>query len=198
MKKQAYKVNEIFYSIQGEGFFTGTAAIFVRLSGCNLRCPFCDTEHNEGSVMSVADIANAVSKYPARLVVITGGEPSLQLTEELLDALHGLNKFVAVETNGTRPLPLGVDWITVSPKSDFVEKAEVITTRHYDEVKIVMDSAKVPEWALELNADHYFLQPCDTGDKEKNERIIGYVLNACKENPKWRISLQTQKILNVR
>ena len=103
------KVNEIFYSLQGEGYYVGSPAVFVRLSGCNLRCPFCDTQHECGTKMSEEEIVAEVAKYPARLVVITGGEPSLQLTRSLVNALHNANRFVAVETNGTHRLPGNVD-----------------------------------------------------------------------------------------
>ncbi|MBR4506739.1 MAG: 7-carboxy-7-deazaguanine synthase QueE, partial [Bacteroidales bacterium] len=122
-------INEIFYSLQGEGYYSGTPAVFVRLSGCNLQCPFCDTQHGAGTEMSEEEIVDAVKCYPARHVVITGGEPSLQLTESLVDILHAAGKYMAVETNGTRPLPANVDWITLSPKSAFVDGAEVVLTR---------------------------------------------------------------------
>ena len=114
------KVNEIFYSLQGEGYHVGSAAVFVRLSGCNLHCPFCDTQHESGTEMTDEEIVEAVKAYPARLVVITGGEPSLQLTKSLVNALHDIDKIVAVETNGTHSLPGNVDWITLSPKDNFL------------------------------------------------------------------------------
>ena len=121
------KVNEIFYSLQGEGFNTGTPAIFVRLSGCNLDCPFCDTDHISGKEMTEGEIIEEVSRYKASLVVITGGEPALQLTESLVEMLHLLGKTVAVETNGTVELPKNVDWITLSPKDMFLsEKAKPV------------------------------------------------------------------------
>ena len=123
------RVNEIFYSLQGEGYYSGTPAVFVRLSGCNLRCPFCDTRHESGREMSEKEIVEAVGQYPARHVVVTGGEPALQLTESLVDALHAVGRYVAVETNGTHPLPDNVDWVTLSPKSAFVDGAEVMLTR---------------------------------------------------------------------
>lgn len=113
------KINEIFYSLQGEGYWTGTPAVFVRLSGCNLRCSFCDTSHENGTQRKEEDIVAEVAKYPAHHVVITGGEPSLFLTHSLVEALHQAGKFVAVETNGTHPLPDNVDWVTLSPKDRF-------------------------------------------------------------------------------
>ena len=110
------KVNEIFYSLQGEGYFTGTPAVFLRFSGCNLACPFCDTEHNDGEEMTYEDIISKVTAFASRHIVITGGEPSLQLDELLVDMLHETGFFIQVETNGTNLLPENVDWITCSPK----------------------------------------------------------------------------------
>ena len=108
------RVNEIFYSLQGEGYFTGTPAVFVRFSGCNLSCSFCDTEHTSFTEMSEEDIVQEVCAYPAAHVVITGGEPTMQLTASLVDRLHAVGKYVQIETNGTYRLPRScrVDWIT--------------------------------------------------------------------------------------
>ena len=114
------RVNEIFYSLQGEGFYVGVPSVFIRLSGCNLQCSFCDTTHQSFTDMSEREIADVVAQYPAQHVVITGGEPSLQLTALLIELLHKLDKEVAVETNGTHILPENVDWITLSPKDAFI------------------------------------------------------------------------------
>ena len=115
------KVNEIFYSLQGEGVFTGTAAIFVRLAGCNLHCDFCDTKHEDYTIFTEEEIVKAISDYPAKHVVITGGEPTLQLTHSLVDRLHEVGKFVQIETNGSialdTDLEWSIDWITCSPKT---------------------------------------------------------------------------------
>ncbi len=193
------RINEIFYSIQGEGTRSGEAAIFVRFSGCNLKCPFCDTEHQPYQNLTEEDIASQVKGFPASLVVITGGEPTLQLTPSLVDKLHEAGKTVAIETNGTRPIPRNVDWITVSPKAAYLgEVAQpVITTA--DEVKIVLDGIHTPEDpTFGITAAHYCVQPCDTGNAQRNREIIDYCVNFVKDNPVWRLSLQTQKILNVR
>ena len=106
------KVNEIFYSLQGEGVFTGTAAIFVRLAGCNLHCDFCDTKHEDYTIFTEEEIVKAISDYPAKHVVITGGEPTLQLTHSLVDRLHEVGKFVQIETNGS--IALDTDFCEVS------------------------------------------------------------------------------------
>ena len=109
-----YKINEIFYSLQGEGFHTGTPAVFVRFSGCNLRCAFCDTQHQGGTMMSSQEIVDEVNKYPiAPLVVLTGGEPSLFIDEAFVAELkQNTKKKIAIETNGTWPLPTNLDWVT--------------------------------------------------------------------------------------
>ena len=104
------KINEIFYSLQGEGYHTGIPAIFVRFSGCNMKCSFCDTLHEDGIMMSDEEIISEVVKYPASMVVLTGGEPGLWIDESLVDALHNEGKYVCVETNGTCVLPGNVDW----------------------------------------------------------------------------------------
>jgi organic radical activating enzyme len=192
------KVNEIFYSLQGEGFNTGTPAIFVRLSGCNLDCPFCDTNHADGKEMTEGEIIEEVSRYKASLVVITGGEPALQLTESLVEMLHLLGKTVAVETNGTVELPKNVDWITLSPKDAFLGEKATPVLKYADELKLIFDDQNEPKLYQNININHRFLQPCDTGDPSKNAEIIQKTIEYCKEHPEWRLSLQTHKILNIR
>ena len=191
------KVSEIFYSLQGEGFNTGKAAVFVRLAGCNLQCPFCDTYHPAFSEMSEDQIADSVPQFPATLVIITGGEPALQLTSSLIDRLHAIGKTVAVETNGTLPLPQNVDWITVSPKQEFLgEKGKCVITEA-NEVKVIFDGEH-PVSDCGITAGHYFVQPCDTGNADKNRKIRNLCIDFVKNNPKWRLSLQTHKLLGIR
>lgn len=193
------RVNEIFYSLQGEGYWTGTPAVFIRFSGCNLKCPFCDTNHQPYVEMTEEEIMNEVSRYPADLVVITGGEPALQLNNKMIELLHNAEKTVAVETNGTKELPKWVDWVTVSPKEPYVGKAGKVILTSADEVKIVLDDkVQHEDPTYGVRADWYFVQPCDTGDKERNKAIMQQCVEFIKKNPKWRLSLQTQKVLNVR
>ena len=193
------KVNEIFYSLQGEGYHVGTAAVFVRLSGCNLRCPFCDTQHESGTEMSEEEIAAEVAKYPARLVVVTGGEPSLQLTRSFVNALHDLDKMVAVETNGTRRLPGNVDWITLSPKDAYLGDEAEVVLRIVDEIKVVFDGEHEPGMYPNIMCTHgRFLQPCDTGDPVRNKTITEAAIEYIKKDPRWKLSLQIHKILNIR
>lgn len=194
------RVNEIFYSLQGEGRYSGTPAVFVRLSGCNLRCPFCDTRHEDGTMMSEAEVVEAVKRYPAMHVVITGGEPSLQLTPSLVDALHAAGRYVAVETNGTHPLPENVDWVTLSPKGAYVDGAEVVLTRA-DEVKVVYDGVHDPAAQIASLGSRLtglaFLQPMDTGDAGRNASIMQQTVDYCLKHPQWHFSLQIHKILNI-
>ena len=193
------KVNERFDSLQGEGYYAGTAAVFVRFSGCNLRCPFCDTQHESGVEMTEEEIAAEAAKYPARLVVITGGEPSLQLTKSLVDALHSEDKFVAVETNGTHRLPSNVDWITLSPKDIFLGYEAKVELSIVDEIKVVYDGEHKPHMYSGILCTHArFLQPCDTGDPVRNAEIVNSAIEYIKKDPRWKLSLQIHKILNIR
>lgn len=190
------KVNEIFYSIQGEGCFAGTPAIFLRLSGCNLKCSFCDTKHKEGQEMTLAEVINELSKYPAEHVVITGGEPSLQLDIDFIDYLHERGFFVQVETNGVKRLPMNVDWVTCSPKY------KPICYKVVDEIKLVYEGkateSKIEKLYNNVTAKCYYLQPCDTQDAERNAEILNNCIEYIKNNPQWKLSLQTHKIINVR
>lgn len=189
------RVNEIFYSLQGEGHYSGTPAVFIRFSGCNLKCSFCDTSHDGFSEMSEDDIMREVSKYPASHIVITGGEPSLQLTGRLVDKLHAAGKYVQMETNGTTPLPDGcrVDWITCSPKY------RPVMLKHIDELKVVFKSSEQDMSQYDrYAASVYSLQPCDVGDAKINARILRDSIAYCLAHPKWRLSLQTHKMINVR
>jgi organic radical activating enzyme len=193
------KVNEIFYSLQGEGYHAGTAAVFVRLSGCNLQCPFCDTQHESGSEMTEDEIVAEVAKYPARLVVVTGGEPSLQLTRGFVNALHDVDKMVAVETNGTHRLPGNVDWITLSPKDAYLGDKAKPVLNYVDEIKVVFDGEHEPSMYPGIMCTHArFLQPCDTGDPVRNAEIVNAAIEYIKKDPRWKLSLQIHKILNIR
>jgi organic radical activating enzyme len=191
------KINEIFYSLQGEGLNAGTAAVFVRFSGCNVKCPFCDTKHQDGVMMSDDEIVTEVAKYPSELVVFTGGEPTLQLDDKLCLELKKIGKTIAIETNGTRPAPKSVDFITLSPKFEQCPDAKLNNFRMPDELKVVFDMESNMELYEKICAMEYFIQPCDTGDKELNKKIVERAVNYCKDNPKWRLSLQTQKIINI-
>lgn len=192
------KVNEIFYSLQGEGFHSGTPAVFVRFSGCNLRCPFCDTQHESGREMTEEEIVDAVSGYPASLVVVTGGEPALQLTASLVDKLHSAGKYVAVETNGTCPLPENVDWITLSPKDIWLGVKATPVLDRANELKLLFeDENHIKEYG-NITVEYRFLQPIDTDDPASNDANKEATIAYIKQHPQWRLSLQIHKILNIR
>lgn len=190
------KINEIFYSLQGEGANTGTPAVFLRFSGCNLSCPFCDTRHRSGREYSENEIISEAARYNCEWVILTGGEPTLQLTASLIDALHGIGKRIAIETNGTRPLPGTVDFVTLSPKDSWCSNAKVVL-ESADEIKIVFDGKTDPQRYLAIPANHYFLQPCDTGDAAESQRILSDCVAYVLSHPQFRLSLQTQKIIHI-
>lgn len=199
MKKNKMRVNEIFYSLQGEGRHSGRAAVFVRFSGCNLKCAFCDTLHQQYKEMTEDDIVKEVLKYPCLFVVFTGGEPAMQLTESIVEKLHAQARYVAVETNGTIPLPKNVDWITLSPKNEYVGEKGVPVVTSADEIKVIFKNEPVSDITrYGLTAEYYYLQPCDTGDAEKNKEITAQCIEYIKKHPIWRLSLQTQKIVQIR
>ena len=209
----SYSVKEIFYTLQGEGANTGRPAVFCRFAGGNLWsgreadrgnavCNFCDTDFvgtdgvGGGKFVDAQTLAKAIAAtwqsnhHDQRLVVLTGGEPALQLDVALIEALHVHDFEIAIETNGTLPLPAGIDWICVSPKA---EAALTITAG--DELKLIFPQATaMPERFTELAFDHYFLQPMDGLEREINtRRAIDY----CLKNPIWRLSIQTHKILGI-
>jgi 7-carboxy-7-deazaguanine synthase len=210
----SYAVKELFYTLQGEGANAGRPAVFCRFAGCNLWsgreadratavCRFCDTEFvgtdgpGGGKFATARQLAAAVSAaWPAAepagrpLVVCTGGEPLLQLDRPLIEALHGAGFEVAVETNGTLPRPAGLDWVCVSPKAD----AELVLTSG-DELKLVYpQEGAPPERYAGLTFREFFLQPMDGPDREANTRAA---LAYCLAHPRWRLSLQTHKLLGI-
>jgi 7-carboxy-7-deazaguanine synthase len=200
----AYTVREIFHSLQGEGIQTGRPAVFLRFSGCNLwsgrdedraaaTCRFCDTDFVGGAKFSDAEtLAEAVQRMggDTRYVVITGGEPALQLDEALVGALHDRGFQVAVETNGTIALPHGIDWVCVSPKA-----GTTLAVTKGDELKLVFpqDGAK-PEDFEPLDFAHFLLQPMDGPERAANTRAA---IAHCLTHPRWRLSLQTHKIVGI-
>lgn len=194
-----YRVNEVFLSLQGEGFWTGTPMVFFRLSGCNLACPFCDTDHGGFTEMTASEIVSAVQDAAGECsrVCVTGGEPALQLDDELVAALHAAGFKIHLETNGTLPLPSGVDWITLSPKEDFVANAGIVLPKA-DELKLVYDDSSAPERWESFPAAWHFLQPCDTGSAARNAAILSSAVEYITAHPVWRLSLQTHKLLAIR
>ena len=198
---RVFRVNNIFYSLQGEGRNTGRAAVFIRFAGCNLRCSFCDTEFNTYREMSGEDILAAISGYPSHFVVLTGGEPTLQVDEAFVDLLHQQGYEVAMESNGTRPAPQNLDWLTVSPKEGGKWEKNNDNCRQPDEIKIVFDDEINPEEIIAhssfLIPPLLYLQPCDTGDAERNRVITQACVDYIKAHPRWRLSLQTHKLIDI-
>ncbi len=207
-----YAVKEMFFTLQGEGARTGRPAVFVRFAGCNLWsgreqdraaavCKFCDTQFvgvdGDGggkfeTPRALADAAAAL--WPgggAPYVVCTGGEPLLQLDAPLIAALRATGFEVAVETNGTIPAPPGIDWICVSPKAN----ADLVQRRG-NELKLVYPQAGAePARYAECAFDLFFLQPMDSPDRDANTRAA---VDYCLAHPRWRLSLQTHKLLGLR
>lgn len=193
-----YKVNEIFHSLQGEGYNTGTASVFIRLSGCNLQCAFCDTQHTQGTMMSAPAIVEAVMHYPdAPLIVLTGGEPTLQADDALITALKLTGKRISIETNGTRPVPAGIDWVTLSPKQGFDGgDAHPCILTECDELKVVYLGQDLSQYD-HIKAAHRYLQPCYCDDASARQQSINDTIEAVMKHPEWRLSLQTHRILNI-
>ena len=197
--ERKYRINEIFYSLQGEGRWAGRAAIFIRFSGCNLHCPFCDTNFKEYKEKTAKEIFDTILPWQkCGFVVLTGGEPTMQVDEALINGLHDLGLNIAIESNGTYKIPTGIDWIVVSPKTAFVTNAPHLYPQAVDELKLVFDGEVDPAPFLDIDAYFYFLQPCDTGDAKRNKEITAKCVEYIKAHPKWQLSMQQQKILNVR
>ena len=185
-----YKVNEIFFSLQGEGLFTGTPMVFVRFSGCNRACSFCDTDFSRYSEMTLSDVLARVKGYRTNRVVLTGGEPALQIDTVLIDALHKEGFEIHLETNGSLPLPQGIDWITCSPKLPPLQ----IDPETVNEVKIVYTGQSESELQEVKNmfpfTKFFFLQPCSGLNTAQTVDFV-------KKHPSWRLSLQTHKLINI-
>ena len=195
-----WKVNEIFHSLQGEGYNTGTASVFIRLSGCNLRCSFCDTRHESGTMMSLQEIVDKVMQYPqAPWIVLTGGEPSMWIDEAFIENLKAMTgKRIAIETNGTHTLPKDIDWVTLSPKNGIGNSGEVpIVLNHCDELKVVYVGQDLTQYDR-FKTIHRYLQPCWTEDETTRWRNMRATVQVVLENPQWRLSLQTHRLLGIR
>ncbi|HXS52133.1 MAG TPA: 7-carboxy-7-deazaguanine synthase [Usitatibacter sp.] len=210
-----YSVKEIFHTLQGEGARAGTSAVFCRFAGCNLwsgreedrasaACNFCDTDFvgtggsGGGRFETAAELAAAIDrKWPRaaeaarKFVVCTGGEPLLQLDTPAIEALHARGFAIAIETNGTIAAPAGIDWICVSPKA-----GSPLRQTHGDELKVVYPQPLLDLAALaRLDFRHFFIQPMDGAQYERNLRKS---IELCERTPRWRLSLQTHKLIGIR
>jgi 7-carboxy-7-deazaguanine synthase (Cx14CxxC type) len=210
-QSHTYSIKEIFLTLQGEGFHSGRPAIFCRFTGCNFWngreedrskaiCTFCDTDFigtdgKNGGKYTAANLSEKINSlwpagHPNKFIVCTGGEPLLQLDEQLIQAIKSNGFEIAVESNGSVPAPDGIDWLTVSPKSmDHLEQ------KCGNELKLVYPQKKLPPTLFEsLDFDHFFLQPMDGPNLEVNtKQAIAY----CLTHPKWKLSMQTHKYLGI-
>ena len=195
-----YPVMEHFYTLQGEGKYTGTSAYFIRLGGCDVGCVWCDVKESWDAdihpKMSVEELIRIVSQYPGELVVITGGEPAMYDLTALVDALHAIGKYVAIETSGTSDLAGDVDWYTFSPKKFKAPVEEAYMKA--SELKIVIfhksDLAWAEDHSQKVNENCVlYLQP----EWSKREQLLPTIIEYVKNHPKWKISLQTHKYLEI-
>ncbi len=194
--EKTYRVNDIFYSLQGEGHNTGRAAVFVRFSGCNLKCTFCDTDFSKFESLTAGEITRRMTGFAPKseakpMVVLTGGEPTLQVDSALIDAIHDAGfSLVAMESNGSNEPPENLDWLTVSPK-------ERVSVKHCNELKVLFNGKDEP-CKYGVKADFYYLQPLDCGIEEENALIMKDCVDYITKHPQWRLSLQTHKLIGIK
>ncbi|MDE5887661.1 MAG: 7-carboxy-7-deazaguanine synthase QueE [Muribaculaceae bacterium] len=196
------KINEIFYSLQGEGYHTGVPSVFIRFSGCNLKCSFCDTDHSDGVMMNEREIAAEVNKYPAEWIILTGGEPSLWIDYPFITFLKAATgKKIAIETNGSNPLPNGIDWVTVSPKFGVEGGGDYeLRVSHINELKVV-DIGQSLDGYFNLpgvdSSTRFYLQPCYVEDPSICSKNRGRTIERVLGNPRWTLSVQTHRFLDI-
>lgn len=188
-------VNEIFYSLQGEGGRMGEASIFIRLAKCNLSCSFCDTDFADGYEMTLVGILDVIKQYPCKWIIWTGGEPTIQLRDEHLSFFKEKGYKQAIETNGTRLVPEGIDYITCSPKQRYEDVRNKIPFAH--EIRLpVKIGDQLPDISVLPQADNYFLSPIFDGNK-LNIDNVGYCVDLIKQDSRWRLSLQMHKLIHI-
>lgn len=209
MQVQRYIIHSLFGpTLQGEGAMSGTVCHFIRMAGCNMwdgrpetrensLCPFCDTDFFKGDKMTALELVDELRKLgPANWVTISGGEPALQVDDELIRTLHRYNYLVAMETNGTKPITVAVDHLTMSPKLP----AKDIVIQKCDSLKLLYPHPNPeirPENFEHIEAANKYLQPIDYVDKIRNEAIIEETINRLYEIPDWKLSLQIHKTVGV-
>ncbi len=189
-------VNEIFYSLQGEGGRSGEASIFIRLTGCNLQCDFCDTDFATGSPMNPEDILQQISEYPCQWIIWTGGEPTLQLTEDIITFFKNKGYKQAIESNGILPISPLLDYVVCSPKKDYAQTKK--NNPFADEIRIPVRAGEYFPSPEELSvARHYFLSPVFSSDPDETDANIRYCVEQIKLNPVWKLSLQIHKLIGI-
>lgn len=200
------KVREVFYTLQGEGSRAGEASIFIRLSGCNQACWFCDTDWSFGRTTTAEALAERIKKYPCNWIVWTGGEPTLQLTDRIVEYFRKLGYQQAIETNGSNPVPAGINFVSCSPKvtpevlKKSFEKRGVINEYRYVVNAIDIDK-QIPDIDDIPKARHYYLSPLFLGEEKKRFEIQPETIRMCvefiKEHPQWKLSIQQHKIWQI-
>lgn len=189
------KINEIFYSLQGEGHRAGEASIFIRLTGCDLSCGFCDTEFASGAEMTTEELLEHIKQYPGKWITWTGGEPMLQLTKEIAGVFADAGYKQSIETNGGHPVPLVINWVVVSPKV-----AEHVVARNFphgvNELRYAWHAGKMSVPSPTVFAEHKYLSPICDGNRI-NKRNLDHCIELCKQNPEWRLSVQQHKLWNI-
>lgn len=184
------KVNDIFYSLQGEGARAGSANIFIRLSGCNLKCYFCDTDFSTFNEMSLYDIYSKISNYKCHNIIWTGGEPALQLNYQIVEYFKNKGYYQAIETNGMFPLPPNLDWITVSPKSNKILPSKV------DEIKVIIKHGDIlPDFSY-LKC-RKFISPLNSQSSIDYDNLK-YCIQLVLDNPEWEFTTQYHKLLGIK
>ena len=193
-KEISYKIAEVFYSIQGEGFWVGHPAIFIRFSGCNLKCMWCDTDFSHKLTLTKEAILQIIENYPCKLLVLTGGEPTLQLpldkdnNSEFVQFFKDKGYRVHIESNGTQFLPRNLDWVTISPKEKWIIKGG-------DELKVIYVEQDLEQYGFAYTCfKHYYLQPCYM---PRNTNYVETVQKV-KEGNQWILSVQMHRILKIR
>jgi 7-carboxy-7-deazaguanine synthase len=197
----SYLINDLFYTLQGEGFWTGRPAVFCRFARCNLWtgreedrhravCQFCDTDFLRGEKYELDDLIAHVTNWDCDFIVLTGGEPSLQVNYKLIDALHDAEIYVAIETNGTRLIPWNIDWICVSPKA-----GAPMEQKRGNELKVVWPQPLDLDELSTYDFEHFWLSPMDGPNLAENtQQAIDY----CLQHPQWRLNVQTHKVIGVK
>lgn len=189
-------VNEIFYSLQGEGGRSGQASIFIRLAKCNLACSFCDTDFERGVKMTTDEILHEIAPYGCKWIIWTGGEPTLQLTDAIVALFKEKGYQQAIETNGTKRVPKGIDYITCSPKQQFEKVRELIP--EVDELRFpIQKGDTLPNIAILPKTKHYFVSPIFDNNNIIQDNV-DYCVALVKENPLWALSLQIHKLIGIR
>ncbi len=208
------KINEIFYSLQGEGHHEGYPSVFIRFSGCNLSCPFCDTKHEKGIFMDDDAIIHAVKLYKADWIVMTGGEPALSIDADFIHLLRrATGKKIAIETNGTVPLPDGIDWITCSPKTGICRPGGLkpgeepsnpdfanVVIPYANEIKVVDVGQDLdPYFSLKCKGEDtiMYLQPCYVPDEEEFAKNRLRTVRRVLADPRWTLSVQLHRFLGI-